>query len=85
MKAIVMSSDKQGIFHLNRLDDLGAVPVEAELDNRVEVDGEKIPVYAMPGTAVIGRTFVLQNWLEDMYGVEVESDDSLNVNDGDEE
>lgn len=83
MKAIVMSSDEQGVFRL-KMTDSSDVPATAELDNRAEVDGEVIPVYAMPGTAVIGRTFVLQNWLEDMYGVEVESDDSLNVNEGDE-
>lgn len=74
-----MSSDEKGVFHLNPLDSLDDVPDEAELDNQVEIDGEIVPVYAMPGTAVIGRTFVLQMWLEDEFETEVGTDDSLNV------
>lgn len=75
LTVILMSSGQADDIQLEFFDNDTLIPNEAEYDNYVEIDNQRIPVFVMPGVPVMGRTIALASWVEQLgYGdVEIES------------
>lgn len=62
--AVLMRGDGNKGFTFSFLTEGDELPVDAELDNYLEIDGQNYDVYCTKDAPVVGRTFALQMWAE---------------------